>query len=357
MNNAGLETNTPIQFCMMQPSDLLNTLRFDAVTNGRASDDYAAESNWDVGGASLLFWAVGLRPSKDNFWSGDGQRRQQGFSQTNPGTNGELNAIIATMSTGPVGPSDGAGQHNSTRLMRTCAADGTILQPSRPMTPIDASFFEVLAPTERQLHAAAVWSTFSKAADTVDAGAIQYHILGVDVKPPDGMYVPIKASDLYPVPPPGMHFAVRDWHRSEPCIDGTDAVASRCMQVVDSVSDDGARAVVNLDEGVRWPFGTHMMQLHTVTVLSFDKVTLLGELNKYVPISNRRFRGLKTSATTLTAILIGGVGEVVHVTALRPNSTCLSKSGSWIVVTADVTIGLNGTGLLHLDTSADRLLG
>jgi hypothetical protein len=27
-----------------------------------------------------------------------------GFSQTNPGTNGELNAILAAMSTGPVGP-------------------------------------------------------------------------------------------------------------------------------------------------------------------------------------------------------------------------------------------------------------
>jgi hypothetical protein len=41
MNLAGLDTNTTIQFCMMQPSDLLNSLQFNAVTNGRASDDYA----------------------------------------------------------------------------------------------------------------------------------------------------------------------------------------------------------------------------------------------------------------------------------------------------------------------------
>lgn len=142
MNAAGLATNTTIQFCMMQPSDLLNTLNFEAVTNGRASGDYAGTSNWNVGGTSLLFWAMGLRPSKDNFWSGDGQKRQPGFapSITNPGTNGELNAILATMSTGPVGPADGAGQHNATRLMRTCAADGTILQPEKPLTPIDASY-------------------------------------------------------------------------------------------------------------------------------------------------------------------------------------------------------------------------
>ena len=46
-----------------------HTLQLDAVTNGRASGDYAGDGNWDIGGSSLLFWAVGMRPSKDNFWS------------------------------------------------------------------------------------------------------------------------------------------------------------------------------------------------------------------------------------------------------------------------------------------------
>ena len=61
MNQAGLDTNTTIQFCMMQPSDLLNSLQFDAATNGRASMDYAGSTNWNAGGASLLFWAMGMR--------------------------------------------------------------------------------------------------------------------------------------------------------------------------------------------------------------------------------------------------------------------------------------------------------
>ena len=153
MNDAGMDTNTTIQFCMMQPSDLLNSLQFNAVTNGRASGDYAGPNNWNVGGSSLLFWAMGMRPSKDNFWSGDGQKRQLGFKQTNPGTNGELNAILATMSRGPVGPSDGAGQHNATRIMRTCAADGTILQPERPMTARPNPFFRVSVCAARTLNA------------------------------------------------------------------------------------------------------------------------------------------------------------------------------------------------------------
>jgi|EP01046_Picozoa_sp_COSAG06_P011348 hypothetical protein len=45
----------------------------------------------------------------------------------------------ASVSAGPVGPSDGAGNHNTTRIMRTCDAAGTILQPEKPMTPIDAT--------------------------------------------------------------------------------------------------------------------------------------------------------------------------------------------------------------------------
>jgi hypothetical protein len=114
INQAGIDKDIRTQFCMMHPSDLLNTLWFSHVTNGRASPDYASSSNWFIGGSSMLFWAVGMRPSKDNFWSADNQPRQPGFTEPNPGSNGELNAIIATMSTGPVGPADGAGQVRST---------------------------------------------------------------------------------------------------------------------------------------------------------------------------------------------------------------------------------------------------
>ena len=158
MNDAGMETNTTIQLCMMQPS------RSAELSAPQRSDQSAAEPAvmtmpGPIIGSSLLFWAMGMRPSKDNFWSGDGQKRQLGFSQTNPGTDGELNVILATMSRGPVGPSDGAGQHNATRIMRTCAADGTILPPERPMTPIDATYRKVLPHAERQLTAAAVRST------------------------------------------------------------------------------------------------------------------------------------------------------------------------------------------------------
>ena len=348
MNAAGLSTNTAIQFCMMQPSDLLNSLQFDAATNGRASDDYAGGGNWNIGGPSLLFWALGMRPSKDNFWSSDGQPRQPGFDQSNPGTNGELNAILATMSMGPVGPSDGAGQHNATRIMRTCSADGTILQPERPMTPIDATYRQAVSRSERQLDSAAIWSTFSRAAGPAARGSAaaaaapaQYHIIGVDVDT-TGTHkgtVPVFASDVYPTPSSGAKFAVRDWHRSGNCTDGADAVASGCVRVTEGTEDD---PLVRLDGGMTWPFGTHTMQLHTATVLDPERVTLLGELGKFVPLSSKRFSNVRaTKGGGLMATVVGLPREVVHVVALRP------RGASWAVARTDVTIGADGTGRFH----------
>ena len=41
---------------------------------------------------------------------------------------------------GPVGFSDAAGRTNGTRLGAVALPDGTLVQPSRPATPIDASF-------------------------------------------------------------------------------------------------------------------------------------------------------------------------------------------------------------------------
>ena len=347
MNAAGLATNITIQFCMMQPSDLLNSLQFDAVTNGRASNDYAEPDNWQVGGASLLFWAVGMRPSKDNFWSGDGHAFFPGRWHDNSGTNGELNAMLATMSTGPVGPSDGAGRHNATRLLRTCTTDGTILQPEKPFTPIDASYRQVLSPIERQLRSAAVWSTYSQAKSNMTSEAVlassgravQYHIIAVESQGD----VPLFGSDLYPTPPAGAVFAVRDWHRSAKCVDGLDAVATGCIRTTTGQAGD---PLVTLDQGMHWPHGNYTTQLYTATLLMQGAFTLLGELDKFVPLSSKRFSAVESTLESLTATLSGKPGEIVHLTALKP------QSDSWVVATADVKIGLDGHGQANIGHDA-----
>ena len=148
-----------------------------------------------------------MRPSKDNFWSSDDQLRQPGFHEPNPGSNGELNAIIATMSTGPVGPADGAGQHNATRLHQTCASTGRILQTEKPLTPIDATFSAVLingSENVRAVPAAAVWGSFSGGTSSVanQFGQLVYHILAVDAEPLFSLLRRDGISQFQPVPPP-----------------------------------------------------------------------------------------------------------------------------------------------------------
>jgi hypothetical protein len=79
------------------PSDMLASLPLPAVTNARASNDYGAGgNNWLIGGSSLLLSALGLRASKDNFWTGPSSDRG---SETSP----FLVSAVAALSHGPVG--------------------------------------------------------------------------------------------------------------------------------------------------------------------------------------------------------------------------------------------------------------
>lgn len=248
--------------------------------------------------------------------------------------------------------------------------------------PIDAVFRQALSASERQIDAAALWSTYSQSAlaPATPRGGIpqahalasvststvtQYHVLGINVgsscsssssskhgggsnsrtaMQEDGgtPAVAVFASDMYPAPPTEAMFAVRDWHRSGECKSGADAVATGCVRV----TNGGAGSpLITLDEGMEWPFGTYTTQLYTATVMQpKGAFTLLGELDKFVPLSSKRFSRVNASAVGLTATVVGKVGEVVHATALQPNSA--SVASSWSVVLADVTIGPDGTGQL-----------
>ena len=79
---AGAARGVPMQWCMPTAAQVLTTVDKPAVTNGRASVDFACEgplnttegdAHWTpgymMGIPSLLFWAVGLPPSKDAVWT------------------------------------------------------------------------------------------------------------------------------------------------------------------------------------------------------------------------------------------------------------------------------------------------
>eukprot|EP00466_Bigelowiella_natans_P007590 jgi/Bigna1/71231/fgenesh1_pg.15_\ len=275
MGDAATAHSLPIQYCMPLPSDLLESVLHRAVTNARASHDYQpGGDNWNIGATSLLVAAVGLRPSKDNF-----RTALEG---------GALNALIATLSTGPVGFSDELGTARYDLLRRTCMADGTLLQPSRAPLPIDRSYTSAHAPPE----GAHIWVASSEIgqetyfqvlaieADAKSESSSSPLLLGID--------------DLYPRPPPAT--ALVAWEvGEESCRDGV--VATQC---VTPLADDTTKW--QLDVSTRSVGASALQDVinstsesaplrHKTWVISpvLDSgYALLGEHKKLVPVSPTR---------------------------------------------------------------------
>ena len=151
MANAAHEANVSVQYCMAHPAAFLHALTLPAVTNGRASGDYQnpAGNLLSYGSAAPFFAAVGIAPSKDNWWSTERQPKPRDLGPTGPPpcdggsrnvTNSFLHALVATLSTGPVGFSDALGYTNASLVNRTCDSSGLLLKPSLPLAAIDRSF-------------------------------------------------------------------------------------------------------------------------------------------------------------------------------------------------------------------------
>ena len=168
--------------CMPTGSDLLESLRVDWVTNARASADYAmCRDSWDMGYSALLHWGVGLAPFKDVMWS---TPRQPGSPYANTTlfpsqyaacTEGggvqrdvRLDSLVSAFSTGPVGLGDGNGLTDASLALSTCRADGLLLQPSKPLSPLDRTFWS--AATAAAAAAAAAAGAGAAAAEARAAG-------------------------------------------------------------------------------------------------------------------------------------------------------------------------------------------
>jgi hypothetical protein len=153
MAKAAEERNVTIQYCLPSATDMLESLSLPSVVQARASGDYARpEGNtqpWSnvvtLGGASLLMGATKMAPSKDTLWTASPQpstssdRTHSGY-KTQPHV--ELDSILATLSLGPVGISDGLGLTDAGLISQAfmSKSDSTLLRPSRPLSTVDAVF-------------------------------------------------------------------------------------------------------------------------------------------------------------------------------------------------------------------------
>lgn len=317
MARAADERRIAIQYCLPSATDMLVSLPYPSVVQARASGDYVSteENVEQLGGSSLLMGAVGIAPSKDTLWTRSPQPptysdiKQHNDYTTQPHV--ALDAVLATLSLGPVGISDGLGQTDVVLISQAfrCATDSTLLRPSRPLSTIDSVFFN---------RSVGQPSADVRATHSTVAEATTHLLVAWRTKVP----VALQPTDLYPAPsgtaqtrlamrrhvlmPSDAHFFG--------CEDGHPAVPS-CVHVL----PQGGLPVLPATGGEDANFS-----LTAVYESLSNGAFFLGELNKFVPTALQRFESVRVSpggACGIALVVKGAVDEVIRIAAVDPGGT------------------------------------
>ena len=311
-----------------------------------ASGDYQDPSGnlLQYGTNAPVFAALGIAPSKDNWWSTEKQPRPRDLAKTGGKppcdggsrnvTNSFLHALVATLSTGPVGFSDALGYTNATLVLSTCASDGLLLKPSLPLAAIDRSYSRATwTPGGSPVFGGAVipadahvWATHTAVAHGGGTPLVWYFALSL-VEAGPLRPVDLVRTDLWPVLPAAQ--AVVVWDYADP--HGTARLVGGGTAALASMEGWGhAYKIVAPVLGNGWAF--------------------LGETSKLVPVSVQRRFSLDTAAdsgrgggegaaaaaaaagATLVVTMHGAPGERCNISAWHSSGTVLSRS---IVLDAD----------------------
>ena len=298
MGEAAAAAKLTMQFCMAWPRFLLHALSLPAVTQARASADYRpGNEQWRVGMTSLFVDALGLRPTKDSFWSnasrvpdadGKMKAKREPFAR--------LQGAVSTLSMGPTFISGALDSWDKALIMRSCRADGRLLQPDRAATAIDASILaragfrggDGMVNSE----AGEVWAARS---NLHGAPAPCTQLLAADVQVP----LSLAPADL-------------GYGSGTTKLLVFEANASSAPRVFDT-----AHPIAVTRAATKLNFTLH----HVVPVLPHSGWALLGEAaTKWVPVSSVRFSHLQDGASGFTVAVAVTAGERVEVMALAPGA-------------------------------------
>jgi hypothetical protein len=139
VNAAARERDLSLLWCMATPADFLQAVELERVVSIRSAGDYRygipSSSGWCwflYGNA--LARALGLLPFKDVFLSRSDGEGLDGDP------NAELEALLSSLSGGPVGIGDRVGRTDREVVMRTCRADGVLVKPDVPLAPLERCY-------------------------------------------------------------------------------------------------------------------------------------------------------------------------------------------------------------------------
>jgi hypothetical protein len=281
---------------------VLASAEFPSVTQARASDDAVVVArvpgieNWRIGGQvcefvfpfviervgmlifrlgarvcekqSLLFDALGLAPSKDGFWTTSVQPGNPYGDHVNEPTP-RLQSAIATLSAGPVAIGDGVNYTNRSLLMRSCRADGRLLQPSRPATPLDCTVLDAAlgdGAATGDCPRGTVW--FAPTADPVLGARVFGSLIVIDT----AMAARVVPADLHGLDAAAEYWAVESNWTHAPALFSSSAPLS--LPAVQSLLDFQVWSVAPVEHVGGWSF--------------------LGETDKWAAVTPARFSSIES---------------------------------------------------------------
>ncbi len=291
MGRAAARANVSIQYCMAYARFALFSASVPAVDQIRVSDDYAVDLtrkynntsvNLYVGPSSLLAGSLGLAPSKDVFWSSSTIEESNPYSNTTFERYPELEALVSVLTAGPVLCGDRIDTANVSLIMRTCGSDGILLRPSWPAIPVNEYYiFKAFKSGGPNGHLSFAPSEVGKFT--------WWNILGIEMH------------DSYVL--------------SIDSIVG----AGACSFFMYEISNHELSAVEFVSSNLTIPIcgrGNYFYR-GLVPVQPYPAYTVLGELDKFVPVSPVRFSDIQYEDKEMVMKLNGEVNETVSVTLVR----------------------------------------
>jgi hypothetical protein len=352
---------------------VLNTVSLPAVTHARGANDYvvrAMNDSWRIGAASGLFWSVGLYTTKDTFFSSNNETTPHGGLQGYYEHHPELHALVSALSAGPVSPSDAPGAANVSLIMKTCRADGELLKPDAPAMPMDhfwighafcksgpalelsPSCQDALPPrsevwaTATRIGSALVWPLiFTSVNSTLDFSLklprVFHHLQGVPTLHRDGNLAPLEWQ------PPH-----RGWVMYRPGA----PLARQPPRLV------GSSDTLSFAAGKTfWDFSYAALAPVIAAAAGGLDWALLGECEKFIPVSRQRILGIDSNGTSVSIALVGTARENVTLTVAllvggAVPATMPARSASTVIQTVaqSVILGEDGKGVATFDLSAFR---
>lgn len=288
IDRAARDRGITLQWCMGTPADMAQTTTLTQVTSVRTCGDhgYIATAGqlwaWFCTTNSLAR-SLGLMPFKDVF-------------RTDPdadGANGEIEALLSALSTGPVGLGDRVGRFDFDIARRTCRADGILVKPDVPIAAVDRSILtspafnpELLVAECFTDHPAGRWSyvvaTHSTPVDDAISGEIRFPELGDSS--PSGQVL------------------AWDWRTGTGSVLGADSSVPVTLERED------------------WTY------LVLAPLLAGGRLAVVGDVSRFVPAGDAR---LAVSATDDGAeVTVKGAGETVIITGWAAVSPTIGSEGA-----------------------------